>query len=337
MRRVLIIGGGLSGCTAASKLAEADIEVFLIEKSPNIGGKVRLYGCKAVDDKCNNCGVCLTCGLWEKVSENPNIRLLTNTVVKDVTGKFGDFTATIANSDQLECIEHLEAILVSTGFTSQPSGISSHLHIEGTVGIMTGLQLEEQLLERTRTRWLDPAPDRVAFIQCLGSRDEKEGGLYCSRVCCGYSTRGAKVLRSYYPECEITFFYMELQNVKNGNYYEELKEQGMEFIKCRPLKVMGGKPVAVEVDDPVGGETLRTFDLVILSEGIHEGEDNENLSFICGLEQDEVGFLHSMASNPGVYVSGCARVPMKIEEAYADALAVAGQIITSVPERGIVS
>ena len=337
MRRILIIGGGLSGCTVASKLAEADIEVFLVEKSSNIGGKVRLYGCKAVDDKCNNCGVCLTCGLWDKVLGHQNIRVLTHSVVKDITGKAGDFTATVEDPNHTRYIDKLDAIVVSTGFESQPQGMSSHLHIEGTEGLMTGLKLEEQLLERSRTGLLDRAPSSVAFIQCLGSRDEREGGLYCSRVCCSYSTRTAKVLRSYYPECEITFFYMELQNVKNGNYYEELKELGMEFIKCRPLKIIGGKPVAIEYDDPAGGESLKTFDLVILSEGIHEGVDNQILSIVCGLRQDEDGFLHSMDSNPGIYVAGCVRAPMKIEEAYADSLATAGKILASVPERGTVS
>ena len=332
----MIIGAGLSGCTAASKLAEHGVEVILVEKSPHIGGKVRLYGCKAVDDKCNNCGVCLTCGLWEKVLRNPNIRVLTNSLVKDVIGKPGDFTAVVGDVHRVRYFDKLDAIVVSTGFESQTSGMSSHLHIEGTEGLMTGLQLEEQLLGRTRTQLFDSAPSSVAFIQCFGSRDEKEGGLYCSRVCCGYATRAAKVLRSYYPACEIVFFYMELQNVKSGNYYAELKELGMEFIKCRPLTITGGKPVVLAYDDPVNGEALRTFDLVILSEGIHAGSDNENISLSCGLGQNEYGFLHGVDSNPGIYVSGCAKMLMKIEEAYADSLATVGEILTSVPEGGIV-
>lgn len=333
MRRILIIGAGLSGCTIASKLVEADIEVFLVEKSPNIGGKVRLYGCKAVDDKCNNCGVCLTSGLWEKVLGNPKIRLMTNAVVRDIDGTPDGFTATIEEANQIKNIEQLEAIVVSTGFMSQPKVISSHLHIEGTHGVITGLQLEEQLLERSRNWWFEKAPDSVAFVQCLGSRDERQGGLYCSRVCCGYSTRAAKVFRSYYPECEIVFFYMELQNVKSGNYYAQLQELGMEFIKCRPLEIIGGKPVTLAYDDPAAGIILRKFDLVILSEGIHQGEDNENLAIICGLEQDEDGFLHPVGSNSGIFVAGCAKSPMKIEEAYGDSLATAGKILASTPER----
>ena len=334
MRRILIIGAGLSGCVAATKLAEANIEVFLVEKSPNIGGKVRLYGCKAAHDKCNNCGLCLTCGLWDEVLQNQKIHILTNSIVKDITGNLGDFTATIDDSHHTKMIKHLEAIIVSTGFESQPNGMSAHLHIDGVESIMTGLQLEEKLIARTRTQLFDVAPSSVAFIQCLGSRDEREGGLYCSRVCCGYSTRAAKVLRSYYPECEITFFYMELQNVKNGNYFAELKALGMEFIKCRPLQVIGGKPATLIYDDPAQGEILRNFDLVILSEGIHEGADNETISLFSGLGQDEYGFLQAIDSNLGIFVTGCVRTPMKIEEAYADALTTAGKILASVPEGG---
>ena len=319
----------------ASRLAEYGAEVILVEKSPHIGGKVCLYGCKAVDGKCNNCGVCLTCGLWDKALRNQNIRVLTNSLVKDVTGKPGDFTAAVEGAQGVRYFEKLDAIVVSTGFESQINGISAHLHIEGAEGLMTGLQLEEQLLKRTRTQLFDSAPNSVAFIQCFGSRDEKEGGLYCSRVCCSYSTRAAKVLRSYYPECDITFFYMELQNVKSGNYYAELTELGMEFVKCRPLKITGGRPAVLAYDDPAKGEVLRKFDLVILSEGVHEGADNERISLSCGLGQNEYGFLQPVESNPGIYVSGCAKAPMKIEEAYADALATAGGILASLPEGGI--
>jgi len=330
----MVIGAGLSGCVAAEKLAGRGVSVTLIEKLPAIGGKVRSYGCKATDT-CQDCGVCLTGGLWDKVSRHPNIRVITGAVVKDITGRPGDFTATIDDGASVQYISGLEAALVSTGFEGQTGRFSSHLQIEGGQGLITGGQLEELMLGRTSTGLFEAPPQSVAFIQCVGSRDQNEGGLYCSKVCCAYSTRSAKVIASYYPDCKITFFYMELQNVKNTDYFSGLREQGMEFIKCRPLRVSGGEPAVVEYDDPAGGMKHREFDLVVMSEGIHAGQDNDRIAELYGLGQDENGFLSASGAKAGVYLSGCARTPLKIAEAYADSVAVAGMILAGPENKGV--
>ena len=341
MAHVLVIGAGVSGCTVAYTLAERDINVTLIEKASAIGGKVRTYGCKAVDGKCQNCGVCLTAGLWDKVSNHRNIRVLTDAVIKDITGGPGDFSVkVIDDSGDVQRFDSIGAIVVSSGFENLTHVTSNHLHIEGTSGLLNGAQIEKLMLERTLTDVFEKPPDSIAFIQCLGSRDKNEGGLYCSRVCCSYSTRAAKVIRSYYPECKIVFFYMELQNVEAGNYHSGLRELGMEFIKCRPLRVVGGAPVTVEYDDFTNGNSIgvaqgirsMAFDLVVLSDGIHAPSENDFLAEIFKLSRDKDGFLNSVGSDLGIYVTGCARAPMKIDEAYADSVATAGMILASALE-----
>jgi len=335
MARVLVIGAGLSGCTVAYALAERGIDIILVEKTSSIGGRAYTYGCKAAG-RCLNCGVCLTKGLWDKVLSHKNIRVLTDTVVKVITGDVSNFSAKAVDKNGSHTFNKINAVVVSTGFESGPGGLSAHLHIDGTSGLMTGTQLEELMLSRTQTGLFENVPKSVAFIQCLGSRDKNEGGLYCSRVCCSYSTRAAKVIRSYYPECEIVFFYMEMQNVEAGNYFDELQKLDMEFIKCRPLKVTGAETVLVEyVDsaggiDSTGGIKSRAFDLAVLSDGIHASLDNDKIAELCRLRQDEDGFLHTACSDSGIYVAGCARAPMKIDEAYADSIAVAGKILVSI-------
>jgi len=123
---------------------------------------------------------------------------------------------------------------------------------------------------------------------------------------------------------------MELQCVEIGDYFNSLRELGVEFIKCRPLKITGGTPVSVEYDDPSKGITNREFDLVVLSGGIYAGTDNTFLAEILKLGQDSDGFLQSVGNDSGIYVTGCARAPMKIDEAHADSLSVAGMILSSV-------
>jgi len=335
MADVLIIGAGVSGCTAAYTLAEHGVKVTLLEKSGEIGGKVRKYGCKAID-RCQNCGVCLTVGLWEKVENHDNIEIFVRGTV---------LLTSCHKNRPPDTPDNIDAIIISTGFESRvlPGGFSSHLHIDNATGIITGTQLEEIMQSRSKTALFEnvpeirPTPGSIAFIQCVGSRDLNEGGLYCSRVCCSYSTRAAKVIRSYYPDCEIVFFYMELQSVESGDYYKGLRELGVGFIECRPLKVTGGSPVIVEYDDKqTGSIKSKEFELVVLSDGIHAAMDNDWLAEVYGLDIDKNGFLQVVDSgkdndiSPMIYVAGCARAPMKIDEAYNDAVAVAGKVLLQV-------
>jgi len=331
MAHVVVIGAGLSGCTVACTLADRGVDVTLVEKTGRIGGRVSSYGCKAVE-RCQNCGVCLTSGLWKKTADHKSIRIIKNTVVQDISGQPGSFSIKITGGKENKYIKGIDTIVVSTGFDDLPGGISSHLHINnaediGEQGLMTGTQLEELLLKRTRSVLFEKRPESIAFIQCLGSRDKSEGGLYCSRVCCSYSTRTAKLIRSYYPECKITFFYMELQNVEQGDFYNGLLELDMEFIKCRPAKITGGDPLIVEYDDPAEGIKSREYDIIVLSNGIYACTDNGRHAEICGLGQDSNGFLRMADTGTGVYAAGCAKGPMKIDEAYADAVAIAGKIL----------
>ena len=324
MAYVLIIGAGLAGCTAAGQMSNMGMNIILVEKDAVIGGRVRRFGCKATD-KCNNCGVCLTGNLWQQVESDPKIETLLSSEVIDFSGKRGSFSATVNTPSGERFLSGLDSVIVCTGFDNVPNS-TAHLQIEGTDGIMTGLQLEETLQNRTKNKVLKSEPKSVAFIQCFGSRDKKERSDYCSRVCCSYSTRAARVLRYYYPDCEIALFYMDLQSVDNKNCYDELTEQNVEFIKCRPLKISGGSPAAIEYDVPGEGMKTRAFDLVVLSEGIHPQADSQATAAIYGLAQDEYGFLHTPRGTDGVYVAGCAKNPMKIEETYADSLSIANKI-----------
>ena len=329
MSHVLVIGGGLSGCAAAYELASGGVKVTIVEKAAKIGGKVRSYGCKATD-KCNNCGLCLCGGLWEKVEKNSCIDIINNSKLVDLTGKSGDFSAIIKTPDDIRYLNGISSVVVATGFEESPA-VGGHLQIEGGKGIIRGLELEAVFRGRSKAGLFENAPKSVAFIQCVGSRDKKEDSMYCSRVCCGYSTRAAKVIKEYYPECHVTFFYMELQAVSGGDYFSQLKDMGIEFIKCRPLKVTAGEPVKLEVEDiESGGAATREFDLVVLSDGIHPPKDADITAELCRLGQDKNGFLKSSGSggDSGIFVSGCAKWPGKIEETYSDSLSVAKEILT---------
>ena len=334
MNHVLVVGGGVAGCTIAKELSENGIHVTIVEAADEIGGKVRSYGCKATE-VCNNCGVCLVAGLWNKVSDNANIEILKKTRIIDLMGEKGNYTAAVKNGVNIKYIEGLSNIVVATGFRPGSLGsFNSFVELYGTDRIITGSDLERLFKERTVSQLFSKPPSSVAFIQCYGSRDTKEKSMYCSRVCCSYSTRAAKVIRTYYPECEVVFYYMELQMVNEGNYYQELKDLGLEFIKCRPVHIDGTSGV-VEYDDPDSGKReARTFDLIVLSDGIHPNTDADRIAEVCGLCQDETGFLKYTTGLPetkvsGIFIAGCAGGPKKIEDSYSEAISISREILLS--------
>jgi heterodisulfide reductase subunit A2 len=329
MAHMLIIGGGLSGCTTALELAKMNHRVTIIEKSDIIGGKVRYYGCKSTDS-CNNCGLCLIGGLWEEVENNNNIEILKQTNLIDITGNKGDFRVVLKDQEGFKTLTGISHIVVSIGFERSLSQSYSNLELTKSKSIISGFDIENYILNRNKNGFLSEVPSKVAFIQCFGSRDIQEKALYCSRVCCGYATRAAKTLRYCYPESEITFFYTDMQYVREGQYLDTLTKEGFEFIKCRPTKIKTGKPAKIVFEQLETGKVVeREFDLIVLSEGIHAAADSEKIAELCNLRIDDNGFLGYVrdGEQTGVYVLGCASGPKRSEEVYNEAKSAARQIL----------
>jgi len=336
MACVLVIGGGLAGCAAALELAGNGLEAVIVEKGDNIGGKVREYGCKSTE-RCNRCGLCLAAGLWEQVDKSGRIRILTGSTVSDIRGKKDDFTAYVKSGGKLITLTGLKAVIAATGFDDFSGNSGGVVEMEAGCNVLSGLSLEKLLSRRdTEGVFHDGAPKSIAFIQCFGSRDVKEKAPYCSRVCCGYSTRAARVLRKYYPEMRIVFFYMDLQQVENGSYYRVLTNENIEMVRCRPVKVRGGKEAAILYEKTGEGIVEETFDMVVLTGGIHPSKDNERLAEILMLGTDGNGFLRSVKDGrtTGVFIAGCAGGPKGIEETYAQAILAAREICGAGPAHG---
>jgi heterodisulfide reductase subunit A2 len=327
---MLIIGGGLSGCTAARELANMNHKVTIIEKTDKIGGKVRYYGCKSTDS-CNNCGLCLIGGLWEEVENNNNIEIMKQTSLIDITGNKGNFRVVLKDNGGFKTLTDVSYIIVSIGFERSLSQSYSNLELAEDKSIISGFDIENYIYNRNKNGFMPKAPSKVAFIQCFGSRDIQEKAQYCSRVCCGYATRAAKTLRYCYPESEITFFYMDMQYVREGQYLDALSREGFEFIKCRPTKIKPGKSAKVVYEQLETGRVVeREFDLIVLSEGIHAPNDAEKIAELCNLRIEESGFLGCIreGNETGVYVLGCASGPKRSEEVYNEALSATRQILS---------
>ncbi len=327
MEKILVIGGGAAGCTAALSLVKAGFPVLLIEKSSKLGGKTADYGCKAAE-KCTQCGVCLTSDLGKKVRDESNIDVRTNTVLRELTGKRSEFEAVLEQGQEMETVTVGDVFLAS-GFSHIQEKNSENFRIQAGANVMYGAQLEQLLKRRTERGIFTDPPERIGFVFCFGSRNPAHGTPWCSKVCCGYATRSAKALKHMYPNMEITMFFMDLQSVKSGNYLAEMTECGFEMIRCRPNRIKCGESGTLVCWEDAGGVHGKEVDLCVLMGGIHPGADNEVLAELthCGVRED--GFLEETmpSEQTGIWMAGSLTGPMSIADTISDARGKASRLI----------
>ncbi len=237
----------------------------------------------------------------------------------------------------LEPIQHdisAQALVLATGFAPYPAKEKIRLGYGRIPDVITGLELEARLRDSgAPSRPSDGAlPRKVAFIQCVGSR-EVRGHNYCSRVCCGYALRLGRMLKHRF-QAQVSIFYMDLQSF--GHAYDEfLAAAGEELnlVRAMPYDVWPGSDGGVEIEyqgEP-GHETSREpFDLLVLSVGITPGPDHPELAQVLGLEPDEHGFLSNDA--PGIFLAGAAVRPMDVAESVAQSGRAANQAIRFLEE-----
>lgn len=230
------------------------------------------------------------------------------------------------------------AIVVATGFTPFAAAGLPEYGYGFYPQVMTALELEAAL---SRGELDSLQGERLAFIQCAGSRSRKLGHDYCSRVCCGYSLRLARVLMARQLVREVTIFYMDLQLNDAGlqDIYRELQATpGVKLVRGMPSEIRRGEEGRVSIHyEDLGRGILTTeeFDRVVLAVGITpvRGEVLPGLS----LERDPAGFLAArdggtgvQAGVPGVFLAGTCQAPRDIQESIAHgrlAAARAGEML----------
>jgi len=178
-------------------------------------------------------------------------------------------------------------------------------------------------------------PRRIAWIQCVGSRDLSLGRGYCSSVCCMYAIKEALIAREHQPDLELTIFYNDIRAFGKGfeAYYENAKSSGIRFIKSivsgvRELKGSRNLLVSYAADGEVREEE---FDLVVLSVGLRIPQELQELAQRLGVELNHYGFCLTeefspvRTSRPGVFVCGAFQGPKDIPETVMQASGAAAE------------
>lgn len=227
------------------------------------------------------------------------------------------------------------AIILAPGYQVYRAELSEEYGFGRYPNVVTALQFERLLSASGPTlghiqRPSDgKTPKRIAFLQCVGSRDQQHD--YCSAVCCMYATKEAIMAKEHHPDLEIQVFMMDMRAFSKGywSYYERARHHyGIEYTRCR---VSGLR------DDPeshnlglrylkeTGELSQDQFDMVVLSVGMEIAPSVRDLGLRLGIELDEYGFCHTVQFNPvetnrpGIYAVGPFREPKDIPESLVDA------------------
>ena len=327
----VVIGGGVSGMTAALSLANQQFKVYLIEKEKELGGKLKeLYKLHPNDKPSSE----ILDEYVQSVRSNPNIKVYTSSTVKHIDGFIGNFEASI-NHEGKEQKLNAGTIIVATGAdVFKPRGMYCYGENKN---VITQLELEKLMKENKLGK-----PKNVVMIQCVGAREEKEGGRnYCSRICCAVAVKNALQIKELFPEAEVSILYRDMQTY--GKEFEEQYQKArgnfVQFIRYdfeNPPEVCtrpdGG--LSVKVHDILVNATLELdADLVVLSTPLVQWEDAKELSKLLKVPLGADGFFFEAHvklrpvdfATDGIFVCGTAHSPKTIAESIAQAYAAASR------------
>jgi heterodisulfide reductase subunit A2 len=175
-------------------------------------------------------------------------------------------------------------------------------------------------------------PKRLAFIQCVGSRDAKLGHLWCSSYCCGSALRAARLIKRRRPETGVTVFFIDIQTFGRdfGTFFQDARKE-VRLVRAIPGDVFQTGNAGLRLaysDDATRQSCEEVFDLLVLSVGMLPPRSLAATAGALGFSPASGGFVDSSVILPaGVFAAGAVRGPMGIGDAIADARRAAWQLL----------
>jgi len=231
---------------------------------------------------------------------------------------------------------HVGSIIMATGFKECDAGSLESYGYKDSQNIVTGLEFERisSASGPYMGKILRPSdlkkPQKIAFIQCAGSRTQISGKSYCSSVCCKYAVKDAIVALEHEPDLDITIFFMDMRLYGKGfeAFYERARESGVTFVRSRVSEIKHDKDtedLAIEYIKEDGTLHHDTFNLIILPMGLEPHKENYSLAKAAGIKLNTHGFFQTGLFNPlntireGIYVAGGCKGPMPLPDSVMQA------------------
>jgi len=368
VKRALVIGGGIAGLQAALDIAEAGYPVILVEKQSHLGGRVaELSGTYLNFDAASD----LLASRIEAVTDHPNIQVITDAEVEEVTGYIGNFTVRVGKlvnwetgtlGDQSTNLPVYQsttydvgAIVVATGYDLYAKEKLGYYGGGRYPDVIDGLQFERMLAPdgptggQIRRPSDGKVPTEVVWVQCAGSRDPELHKPYCSKICCMYVAKQAIMYKRQVPEGQAYVFYIDIRSAGKG--YEEFVQQAMEqydvlYLRGKVSKVFqeDGRVVVWGADTLMGKPLEVAADLVVLATAAVPSEGAKDLGQRLRIATDAHGFFSEAhpklrpveSLTAGFYLAGAAQFPKDIPETIAQASGAAAKVLSLFSQREMV-
>jgi quinone-modifying oxidoreductase subunit QmoB len=363
VRRILVVGGGITGMTAAVEAAAAGYDVDIVEKAATLGGHagqlVSRVPTRAPYAAPEDTGVA---ALAAAIEADPRIRVHLNSRVTRTSGAPGRFAVDISAESGATATEQYGGIVQATGFKPYDANKLPEFAYGKSKDVVTNLELEALVKAANGGPIKRPSDGKevksVAFVQCAGQRSDKEGHLpYCSGFCCTTSIKQAMYFKAQNPGCDTTVLFSDLRTPGAGgeDFYRAGQQKQVTFSKGEVSEVIPGATLKVKFKDLIlNDDTEMECDLVVLATGMvaNSGPDPYaetenvgvkpvaevpvesilNLDYRQGtdLPQLKHGFVDSHficfpyeTRRTGIYAAGPVRRPMDIRQAQDDAAGAA--------------
>jgi heterodisulfide reductase subunit A len=244
------------------------------------------------------------------------------------------------------------AIIVATGFDIWDPTSSTEYGYKKYPNVFTAMEYERMINAAGPTgghivrRSDGHHPKKLAFIQCVGSRNPQVGHPYCSSVCCMHSTKEAMLAREHYEDINSTIYYKDMRACAKGfyEYVERAKsDYGVKYVNSDATvqeNPQTHNPIVVY--DVGGKQQSEEFDAVVLATTLIPRKDTLVLAKTLGLKLDEFGFLesadkileHGKTDVPGIYLAGYCAGPADIPESVVQGSSAAAKAVEVLVQAG---
>lgn len=326
---VLIIGGGPAGLEAARLLADIGTKSILVEKRHFLGGTpiaeryaALTHGFHDAEEMMNK--------MIGAVSDNPFVDVRLNSTVVEASGEAGNFKVKLVKQGNGagEIVE-AGAVVIATGFQHFDPGRETQMYGYYEYPDVITLADAEGMLKDGHFRKPSNGEiaERVCFIQCVGSRDRQIGNEYCSKVCCGISSKQAIEVRQVSPSTKVFIFYIDMRMYgywENEIYWPAQEKYHVQYVKGIITEIIKkGDRLLIRGEDTTMGRPMEVpMDIVVLAVGMEASMGTRQMAQIFGIKQNKYKFIDVpndslnpvRTSVPGVFVAGAAAGPKDLDD-----------------------
>lgn len=318
---------------ASGQLMKSGYSVSLFEKDEKTGGHLNEWY-KLFPDRRRSSEVK---EYLDNLTSGDGIKIITGKKIEKIVQNKNQFIISDREGSEYKA----DAVIVATGFDLFRSARKEEYGYGIYDNVITSADLEGMFRKGSITLADGKIPETIGIVHCVGSRDEKIGNLYCSKLCCVTAVKQAIEIREHLPSTKVFCFYMDMR--MGGAYYEELyreaqEEWGVNFIRGKVSEVSEtiNNKLTIKSEDTLAGKPLKMqVDMLVLMAGMEMSEGGMKIAAASGLPTGENRFFSTednhFGSNKsnikGIFYAGTCTMPMNITETISHARSAVMDVI----------